>query len=68
MSCIYRASGLFNMMVHHCNVISKSFKQQKDGGFSKIMTYRVAHIEKECMVVCFSGQQRVMRKILVIGM
>ena len=53
------------MVVNYCKVISKSFQQEKDGGFSN--NYRVEHIGKECVIGCFSGQERIIRRVQLIG-
>ena len=52
-------------MVKHCKILSRSFQREKDGRFS--LKYFVAHVNKECEVTCHTSNQKVTKKVLVIG-
>ena len=62
-----RASKPLRVTVMHCNIISKSFQLEKDGG--SIWSFVVAHVvnKKECKVMCISDKERLIKKVPVIG-
>ena len=60
-----RARRPLNIMVNHCSIMSRSIQREKDGGFS--LTFLVAHAEKACEVKCLTKEQKITKKVLVIG-
>lgn len=64
-SILCRGRNPVHVNIHHCSIISKS-SQYNDGFF--IRSFRIAaHVQKDCVVQCFSGQEKETKKVMVIG-
>ena len=63
------ASTPLSIMVKYCNIISRSSQPRKNGGdkFSLVFLVVHMHVEKECEVTCRTREQKVTKKISVIG-